>query len=464
MLKRKAYDKLLKWKHESAGKTALLIEGARRVGKSTLARTFGETEYKSCLVIDFFQAPAEVKQYFEDYRTDFDSLFLYLSVFYNVKLYEHETLIVFDEVCRCTRKHADSSSISLQTDVTTTSKLDPCSASSRTLKISSSHPRKSLWNLSPSTLRSFFGGMDEKGAGPCRCMSFNKMKPLPDALHRRALSLMREYMLVGGMPEPVSIYVEQRAFAPVDASKRRIVQLYRNDISRFATGYEFKVVSVLDGIPGQLSRHEKRFKLSSLDKNARMRTYEEAFFWLADARIANICYAASKPSVRFSLSMEQTALKCYMADTGLLVTLAFSDNNDTDEDVYRAVLRGDIGLNEGMLTENYVAQSLKANGHRLFFYSQSGKKEGEERMEIDFLVTRPMSMPPESRASAPSKLSRHADTEPSPSTDSARALTRRMGWLTSCTLNNSSGMPKRSWHIFRCIWLFACRDLYEWMP
>ena len=162
MLKRKAYDKLLKWKHESAGKTALLIEGARRVGKSTLARMFGETEYKSCLVIDFFQAPAEVKQYFEDYRTDFDSLFLYLSVFYNVKLYEHETLIVFDEV-QMYRKHADSSSISLQTDVTTTSKLDPCSASSRTLKISSSRPRKSLWNLSPSTLRSFFGAWTKRG-------------------------------------------------------------------------------------------------------------------------------------------------------------------------------------------------------------------------------------------------------------------------------------------------------------
>lgn len=165
MLKRKAYDKLLKWKHESAGKTALLIEGARRVGKSTLARTFGETEYKSCLVIDFFQAPAEVKQYFEDYRTDFDSLFLYLSVFYNVKLHEHETLIVFDEVqmypqARGLIKYLVADG---RYDYITTSKLDPCSASSRTLKISSSHPRKSLWNLSPSTLRSFFGAWTKRG-------------------------------------------------------------------------------------------------------------------------------------------------------------------------------------------------------------------------------------------------------------------------------------------------------------
>ena len=375
MLKRKAYDKLLKWKHESAGKTALLIEGARRVGKSTLARTFGETEYMSCLVIDFFQAPAEVKQYFEDYRTDFDSLFLYLSVFYNVKLYEHETLIVFDEVqmypqARGLIKYLVADG---RYDYIETGSLLSIKQNIKDIVIPSEE--ESL-ELEPLDFEEFLWGMDEKGLADLIRMSFNKMKPLPDALHRRALSLMREYMLVGGMPEPVSIYVEQRAFAPVDASKRRIVQLYRNDISRFATGYEFKVVSVLDGIPGQLSRHEKRFKLSSLDKNARMRTYEEAFFWLADARIANICYAASEPSVGLSLSMEQTALKCYMADTGLLVTLAFSDNNDTDEDVYRAVLRGDIGLNEGMLTENYVAQSLKDNGHRLFLYSQSGKKEG----------------------------------------------------------------------------------------
>ena len=331
MLKRKAYDKLLKWKHENAGKTALLIEGARRVGKSTLARTFGETEYKSCLVIDFFQAPAEVKQYFEDYRTDFDSLFLYLSVFYNVKLYEHETLIVFDEVqmypqARGLIKYLVADG---RYDYIETGSLLSIKQNIKDIVIPSEE--ESL-ELEPLDFEEFLWGMDEKGLADLIRMSFNKMKPLPDALHRRALSLMREYMLVGGMPEPVSIYVEQRAFAPVDASKRRIVQLYRNDISRFATGYEFKVVSVLDGIPGQLSKHEKRFKLSSLDKNARMRTYEEAFFWLADARIANICYAASEPSVGLSLSMEQTALKCYMADTGLLVTLAFSDNNDTDDD------------------------------------------------------------------------------------------------------------------------------------
>ena len=120
-----------------------------------------------------------------------------------------------------------------------------------------------------------------------------------------------------------------------------------------------------------------------------MRSYEEAFFWLADARIANICFACSDPGVGLSLNMTQSSLKCYLADTGLLVSLAFADNAHTDESVYRAVLRGEIGLNEGMLTENVVAQMIHANGHRLFFYSQSGKREGEERMEVDFLIVRP---------------------------------------------------------------------------
>ena len=203
------------------------------------------------------------------------------------------------------------------------------------------------------------------------------------------MGLFREYMLVGGMPEPLSVYVEKRRFAPAEEVKRRIVRLCRNDIARFARGYEFKVVSVFDEIPGQLSKHEKKFTLSSLGKSVRMRTYDEAFFWLADAHIANICYAASEPSVGLSLSRDSAAFKCYLADTGLLVTLAFADGRETGEDVYRSVLRGDIGINEGMLTENVVAQMLVASGHNLFFYAQSGKKDGEARMEIDFVIARP---------------------------------------------------------------------------
>ena len=246
--------------------------------------------------------------------------------------------------------------------------------------------------LGPLDFEEFLWDMGEKPLASLIRKQFDSKTPLPDGLHRRASGLLRECMLVGGgMPEPVSIYVEHRKFAPADAAKRRIIDLYRNDVARFARGYELKVVSVLDGIPDQLYKREKKYTLSSISRNARIRTYEEAFFWLADARIASIRYAASDPAVGLSLSMEQAALKCYMADTGLLVTLAFVDGRETGEDVYRNVLRGDTGINEGMLTENVVAQILRANGHRLFFYSQSGKKEGEARMEIDFLIVRPYS-------------------------------------------------------------------------
>lgn len=244
-------------------------------------------------------------------------------------------------------------------------------------------------SLGPLDFEEFLWAMGEEKLAILIRRQFEALQPLPDGLHRRAAGLLREYLLVGGMPRPAATYVEQRKFAPVDEEKRRILELYRNDVARFAKGCEYKVVSVLDNVAGQLSKREKKFTLASMGKNARMRGYEEAFFWLSDARIANVCYASNDPGVGLSLNMERSSLKCYMADTGLLVTLAFADGDVTDKDVYRSILRGNIGVNEGMLVENVVAQMLVAAGHRLFFYSQSGKAKKEKRMEIDFLVTRP---------------------------------------------------------------------------
>lgn len=388
MLKRKAYEKLVAWKERSRGTSALLVEGARRVGKSTLVSQFGEKEYRSCLVIDFFQAPDEVKGYFEDNRNDFDTLFLLLSAYHRVSLYERDTLVVFDEVqafplARGLVKYlvADGRYDYVETGSLLSIRQNVCD-----IVIPS---EEEAMRLDPLDFEEFCWAMGERQLCDLMRRSFDELEPLPDNLHRRAMRLFREYMLVGGMPKPVSTYVESRSFAQVDVEKRRILSLYRNDVARFARGYEFKVASILDGIPGQLSKHEKKFTLSSLGKSARMREYKEAFFWLADARIANVCYAAADPSVGLALSMEQTSLKCYMADTGLLVSLAFSDSDETSDGVYRSVLLDDIGLNEGMLVENVVAQMLVASGHRLFFYSQSGKREGEERMEVDFLVIRP---------------------------------------------------------------------------
>ncbi len=388
MLRRKAYQDLLAWKERSQGSTAMLIEGARRVGKSTLAKEFGNKEYDSCLLIDFFQAPEEVKGYFSNLLSDLDTLFLYLSTFYGVELHERRTLMIFDEVQMCPAARGAIKYLVAdgRFDYIETGSLLSIRQNVEGIVLPS---EEEVLRLNPLDFEEFLWAMGQTQLADLIKSRFDALSPLPDALHRRASGFLREYMLVGGMPKPVDVYVEQRKFEPVDAEKRRILGLYRNDVAKFARGYEFKVASILDGIPGQLSKHEKKFKLSSLNANARMRSYEEAFFWLADARIANICYAACDPSVGLSLSMEQTSLKCYMADTGLLVSLAFADDIHTDESIYRCVLRGDIGVNEGMLTENIVAQMLVANGHKLFFYSKSGKVPGEDRMEIDFLVKRP---------------------------------------------------------------------------
>ena len=388
MLKRKAYQDLLAWKKQSKGSTALLIEGARRVGKSTLARKFGENEYDSCLLIDFFQAPEEVKGYFSNLLSDLDTLFLYLSTLYGVELHERRTLVIFDEIQMCPAARGAIKYLVAdgRFDYIETGSLLSIRQNVEGIVLPS---EEEPLRLNPLDFEEFLWAMGQAQLADLIKSRFDVLEPLPDALHRKASGLLREYMLVGGMPKPVDVYAAQRKFEPVDVEKRRILELYRNDVARFAHGYEFKVASVLDGIPGQLSKHEKKFKLSSLGVNARMRSYEEAFFWLADARIANICYAACDPSVGLSLNVEQTSLKCYMADTGLLVSLAFADDVHTDESVYRSVLRGDIGVNEGMLTENVVAQMLVAAGHKLFFYSKSGKAAGEERMEIDFLVKRP---------------------------------------------------------------------------
>lgn len=239
MLERKAYEKLKAWKQSSQGKTALLIEGARRVGKSTLVREFGENEYRSCLIIDFFQASDEVRSYFEDYRDNLDTLFLYLSAYYRTDLFERNTLIVFDEIqmfplARGLIKYLVADG---RYDYIETGSLLSIKQNIDGIVIPS---EEESMELDPLDFEEFLWGMGERQLATLIRTQFESGAPLPDGLHRRAMGLLREYMLVGGMPEPLSLYVEQRKFAPVDAAKRRILELYRNDIARFARGYEFK--------------------------------------------------------------------------------------------------------------------------------------------------------------------------------------------------------------------------------
>ena len=197
----------------------------------------------------------------------------------------------------------------------------------------------------------------------------------------------RQYVLVGGMPQSVLAYIDGKNFAASDEAKRRILHLYRDDVSKFAAGYEEKVYAVFDGIPGQLSKKEKKYRLSSLDKNARFRAYEDSFIWLNEAMVVNACFNSTDPNVGLALSADHAAQKCYMADTGLLVTHTFMDRAFTDNELYRAILFDKIDINEGMIMENIVAQILRRNGHKLYFYSRSDSEHRENHMEIDFLIT-----------------------------------------------------------------------------
>lgn len=385
MLKRKAYQGLVDWKNRARGTTALLIEGARRVGKSTLAEEFGKNEYKTCLVIDFFRASDEVKSLFHDFAHDLDALFSYLSGIYGVTLYERDSLIILDEIqffpfARGMVKYFVEDG---RYDYIETGSLISIKLNTQDILIPS---EEVPFELNPFDFEEFLWALDEEPLAKAIKNAYNDSTPLPDVLHKKALRLFREYMLVGGMPAPVVAYIEHRDFSAAEEKKLQIITLYRNDIARFARGYEYKVTSVLDEIPAQLAKHEKKFSLSSLEGDPRMRTYEEAFFWLADAYIANLCFNTTDPHVGLKASEDNATLKCYMADTGLLVTHAFNEGCFTKEEVYRDILLGKLQLNEGMLVENVVAQMLKASSRKLWFYSRYSK-ESEDRMEIDFLIS-----------------------------------------------------------------------------
>ena len=217
---------------------------------------------------------------------------------------------------------------------------------------------------------------------------FEKKQAMGQAFHRKAMDYFRQYLIVGGMPQAVAEYIDTKDFDRVDRIKRDILELYRADIIKHAGGYEMKVEQIFDDIPAQLQKHDKKFKLSSLKKEARFRDYEDAMFWLHDAMIVNMCYNSTAPSIGLKLNMDRMTLKCYMADTGLLISHAFDENSIVGEEIYKKLLFDKLEVNKGMIVENIVAQMLMAGGHKLYFYSNSSRDDVTARMEIDFLIAK----------------------------------------------------------------------------
>ena len=386
MLKRKIYDRLVEWKNKSQGTTALLIDGARRVGKSFITRKFAENEYKSYIIIDFGNAPQDILDLFINDSANLDLFFAKLSAYYSTHLYKRNSLIVFDEVQQYPRARqlvkylvADR-----RYDYIETGSLISLKKNVKDIIIPSEEEHIEMF---PLDFEEFLWAMGDEVTTTLIKQCFETRTPIGQSLHRKIMNDFRQYVLVGGMPQSVLAYLNGKDFEASDEAKRRILKLYRDDVSKFAEGYEDKVFAVFDGIPGQLSKKEKKYKLSSLGKQARFRTFEDSFVWLNEAMVVNTCFNATDPNVGLALSADYTTQKCYMADTGLLVTHTFMDNSFTENELYKAILFDKLNINEGMIMENAVAQMLRANGHKLYFYSRSDSSHRENHMEIDFLIT-----------------------------------------------------------------------------
>ena len=386
MFKRKIYDKLLDWKKTDSRECALLIDGARRVGKSYIVEEFAKAEYKSYVIIDFTNATKSVKDLFLKYMSDLDTFFAYLSSLTNTTFYARETLIVFDEVqhypkAREAIKHLVKDG---RYDYIETGSLVSINENVKDILIPSEERDIEMY---PMDFEEFLWATGRPNLMDAIRRAFKSREKM-GLLHEVALDAFRQYLVVGGMPQAVERYVESHDFSAVDRKKRDLLKLYRKGIRKHAKRYALRVERIYDEIPGQLSRHEKHFNFSSLGSNVRYREYENAFLWLADAMVVNVAWNVADPNVGFKLNVDDSLMKCYFLDTGLLVSHAFDESELIAKDVHSRILTGDIELNEGMLVENVVAQMFAACGRKLYFYSRRSREDSKNRMEIDFMLSR----------------------------------------------------------------------------
>ena len=384
-MKRKIYAKLLEWKRESADKYALLIEGARRVGKSYVAEEFARREYESHLILDFAKVKKSIKDLFEDKLDDLDDFFLQLGARTGVRLVPGKTLIVFDEVQRFPRAReavkylvADGRYHYLETGslISLRKNVEDIVIPSEEMKI----------QMYPMDFEELLMAIGKEGLLPFIKDRFARLEPMGQADHRAAMELFRQYLVVGGMPQAVAAFSQGRDLDAAEKAKRMILDLYFDDIGKFAGRQKNRVRAIWRGIPGLLSQKDKRFSPGSIQTDSRSRDYESAFEWLEESMTVNLCRNVTDPNVGLMMTEESSSLKCYMGDTGLLLTHAYSENPAAEAELARRILIGKLEVNRGLLMENVVAQMLRAAGQKLYFHSTHDREKSENRMEIDFLL------------------------------------------------------------------------------
>ena len=386
-MKRKIYNELLKWKQESNGNTALLIEGARRVGKSYIAEEFAKNNYKSYILIDFSKVSNDIKKLFDNYLDNLDYLFMYLSEYYGTKLYSRNSLFIFDEIQFCPRARGAIKHLvkDHRYDYIETGSLISIKKNVKDILIPSEEEKI---QMHPMDYEEFLLAMGNDTLMDYIRTCYYKKMPLGQSLHRKAMDYFKEYLIVGGMPQAVNEYRKNRDFERVDKIKRNILNLYRDDIRKHSDELNLKVEQIFDTIPSQLQKHEKKFNMSALDEKTRYRNYEGAFYWLNDAFLINIAYNTTEPNIGLGQRMDCNTLKCYFVDTGLLLSMTFNEKNIVNEEIYKKILFDKLSFNEGMILENIVAQMLVCSNKKLYFFSRNERDNQDETMEIDFLISK----------------------------------------------------------------------------
>ncbi|MCD8195490.1 MAG: ATP-binding protein [Coprobacillus sp.] len=391
-LKRKITDKLIKWKETSKGSTALLIEGARRVGKTYSLTSFGKNYYKSYILVDFSTNGENRNQIYDLFEKphDLDMLFNELSLIYQTPLYKRDTLIILDEIqlCKKARERIKEFVADGRYDYIESGSLLSISEMGEGMVLPSEEEKIKMY---PLDFEEFCWAKGDYVSIPFIKDCFDNLRPLGENLHKTMMSRFREYLIVGGMPQAVLKYIDTKNFEQVDTVKRNILSLYREDIAKYAKNYKNQVRAIFDEMPTQLAKKEKKFTLSSIDKRARMRNYENSFMWLIDSQVAIPAYNSTDPKSGLKQYSDRRTLKLYMMDTGLLITHAFSDESIFKNELYIGLLNDKYEVDEGMIMENAVCQALKNNHNEIYFYSRNSKKviDGKEKqikMELDFLI------------------------------------------------------------------------------
>ena len=381
MFRRKIYDKLLEWKTESDGRTALLIEGARRVGKSTVVEEFAKNEYESYILIDFSRASKAVKELFEDI-SDLDYLFLQLQLQYKVDLHERRSLIIFDEVQQCplARQAIKALVADHRYDYVETGSLISIKRNVKDILIPSEERKISMY---PMDHEEFLWAVGDTTTIPLLKKVFDSGKPVGVQIHRKLMRDFRLYMLVGGMPQAVNEYIETNNFRKVDQIKRDILNLYEDDFKKIdPTG---KLSSLFDAIPAQLNKNASRYQVSSVLNGERAENILESIAELKDSKTVLVSYHADDPNAGMSNNKDLGKFKLFLSDTGLFTTLMFKDRDFTENIIYEKLLNDKLSANLGYLYENAVAQILTANGNALFYHTFMNEST-RRNYEIDFIL------------------------------------------------------------------------------